>query len=457
MPESRSRRAPRRSQSQSVPERRRQQRGGAASGSSSNAPASSSSAVSRRGRWRRFLTDPLICYYLFIAVVLLLTFLGVIMVFSSSTVDLLSDGESPYSQLIRQGAYAIVGIAAAVALSFVNARRFPKWAFWILVAAGLLQVLTLTHLGRDAGGNGGWLALGPIEFEPAEILKFSLCLWMPFAIAVGKKRSVEHDGKVSGGKSFAVALAVCFLSFIMVMMGGDLGTGVILLMICAAAVFVGGLDIKQFWGGIVVVAAMVILLFVARSSNRMRRIMAAYTGCDAKGAAEGVCYQVIHGQYALASGGFFGVGLGASREKWDYLPEARNDFIFAIIGEELGFVGAVVVILCFVLLGWCLINVALRMPDHPYERLVLVCVAAWTCGQAIVNILVVLQLLPVIGLPLPYISAGGTALISNLAASGVCVSMMRQQDDIKRVLGAAAWANAKKKKAKKQQRRRRTA
>jgi len=388
--------------------------------------------------WNRlfsYIADPLVCYYTFIALVLILTGLGVIMVFSSSAVDLMSDGQSPYTELIMQGLYAVIGIAAAIGLSFVNAKHFPRWAFITLVIALLLQVLTLTHLGRDAGGNGGWLKLGPVEFEPAEVLKFSLCLWMPYSIHVGKTKTISMNKHTDGIRSYIPALAVCLFTFFLVMLGGDLGTGVILLMICVAVIFTGGIDGKKFTLGIIAIAIMVVSVFVIHSSNRMKRIMATYSGCNTTTAAQGICYQTIHGKYALASGGLFGVGLGASKEKWDYLPEARNDFIFAIIGEELGFVGCLFILICFVLIGWCLINVAFHMKHRPYEKLVLICVMVWTCGQALINVMVVLQILPVIGLPLPYISAGGTALISNLAASGVCVSIMRQQSDIKKVLG----------------------
>ena len=133
--------------------------------------------------------------------------------------------------------------------------------------------------------------------------------------------------------------------------------------------------------------------------------------------------------YAMGSGGLLGVGLGNSREKWGYLPAAHNDFIFAIIGEELGFVGAGLLILGFVTMGWCLVVVALQARDV-YPRMVLVCIAGWIVGQALINICVVLKILPVIGLPMPFVSSGGSALIMCLIAAGVAVQMMKQQPDV---------------------------
>ena len=141
------------------------------------------------------------------------------------------------------------------------------------------------------------------------------------------------------------------------------------------------------------------------------------------------CYQSIHAKYALASGGFAGVGLGNSREKWNYLPEAHNDFIFAIIGEELGFVGAIVIIIMFVLIGWCLECIALQSKDR-YTSIALVSIAVWIVGQAIINIMVVIGLLPVMGVPMPFVSAGGSSLIMCLTAAGVAISMMRQETQI---------------------------
>ena len=153
------------------------------------------------------------------------------------------------------------------------------------------------------------------------------------------------------------------------------------------------------------------------------------TGREKESDMQGVCYQAVHGKYAMASGGLLGVGVGNSGEKWGYLPEAHNDFIFAIIGEETGFVGASLVILLFLVLGWCMLVVALQSQDR-YITLVLASITVWIVGQAFVNIGVVVGLFPVMGVPLPFVSAGGSSLILCLGAAGVTISMMKQQPQI---------------------------
>ena len=156
--------------------------------------------------------------------------------------------------------------------------------------------------------------------------------------------------------------------------------------------------------------------------------MATYQTCSTAD-MQGVCYQAVHGKYAMASGGLLGVGIGNSGEKWGYLPEAHNDFIYAIIGEETGFVGASLVILLFLVLGWCMLVVALQSQDR-YITLVLASITVWIVGQAFVNIGVVVGLFPVMGVPLPFVSAGGSSLILCLGAAGVTISMMKQQPQI---------------------------
>lgn len=375
----------------------------------------------------QILREPIVCYYLFIAVVVVLTLFGLIMVFSSSSVDLVSTGESPYTQLISQSVFAVIGIIVAVIASLLPMKIYERLSFLLLGLALVLQALTLV-IGLSSGGNSGWIRLGPVVFQPAEVLKLALCVWLPSVINNGRRR------KLGNIKAYIVPLIFFLIGFALVLAGKDLGTGLIVLLIGAVGIFAGGFNLRVYAVAGVLGVLGIVGVFVLGSSNRMSRITALFSGCTDAADAQGVCYQSIHGRYALASGGFTGLGLGASREKWNYLPEAHNDFIFAIIGEEMGFIGAVMIILCFGLIAWCLVTIALKMKNHPYERLVLICITAWIVGQALINIMVVLQLLPVIGLPLPFVSAGGTALVMCLTASGVAVRMAKEQDDIKKII-----------------------
>ncbi|PLS31574.1 cell division protein FtsW [Bifidobacterium margollesii] len=378
----------------------------------------------------RCVFNPLWCYYGFIISVGALTIFGLMMVFSSSSVDLVAEGSSPWSSLSNQTVYAIVGIVVAFFLSKLPVRFFRKFAAVLLAVAIVVQLMTMVPgIGASAGGNVGWIRIGPISFQPAEILKWTVCLWMPSAILSIRKM------KLPTPKAWAVPVGIFLLAFASVIAGKDLGTAMIVVIIGGTALLVGGLPLPWFFGlgGLGVVG--VLLLFVGGNSNRMNRILAAYGTCTAE-QTKGVCYQSIHGAYAMASGGLTGVGLGNSREKWNYLPEAHNDFIFAIIGEELGFLGALAVILGFVVLGWCLINIAMHHQDA-YARMVLMCFVVWIVGQAIVNIAVVVGLLPVMGLPMPFVSAGGTAMVMCLVAAGTAVSMARSQTEIKAALARA--------------------
>ncbi len=398
------------------------------------------------------MRDPVICYYSFIICVALLLILGIVMVFSSSSVDLIAAGQSPYSKVIRQCLFAFVGVVFAVMAAHIDVDAYRHGSFFFFLITLCLQGLTLTQLGASAGGNSGWLVIGPVSFQPAELLKLSLCLWMPSTIVASRNARRYGRGFIEQLKPFSIALIGLIAAFGLVMAGKDLGTGIIILVIGGIALLCGGIDTRLMAGGIAVVATAVISVFVTGSGNRMDRIRALLSHCQSADDKLGVCYQVIHGRYALASGGFFGLGLGASREKWSYLPEAQNDFIFAVIGEELGFVGAFLVILAFALIAWFLGRVAwqMRPPAVPattaaakdtdirrqYARLVLICILGWICFQAFINILVVLQILPVMGVPLPFVSAGGTALIACLTASGSATAMMREQPEISAVFPA---------------------
>lgn len=212
------------------------------------------------------------------------------------------------------------------------------------------------------------------------------------------------------------------------MLGKDLGTAMIVLFIGFVAFLLGGYPGKVL-AAFAALGIIGIVGLIAYSPNRLNRVLAAYQECSGTDAQK-VCYQSIHAKYALAEGGLFGVGLGNSREKWNHSPEAHNDFIFAIIGEETGFIGAAIVIILFVVLGGCMISVALQTADR-YASVSLLCITVWLVGQALINIGVVVGVFPVMGVPMPFVSAGGSSLIMCLAAAGVAASLMRAQPQIK--------------------------
>lgn len=242
-------------------------------------------------------------------------------------------------------------------------------------------------------------------------------LWL--ALILTSKLQFLHDwkellfpiGPIAGG------------AIVLVLAGNDLGTAIILLMIVLGAGFYAGVRLKHL-GVAMAIVSVGGLAFAQLSSSRTQRIEAWLNGCSQEQDFMNTCWQTVHGWWALASGGIFGSGLGASRAKWNWLPEADNDFIFAIIGDELGLIGALVVLLLFVVLAVAYVRIA-RAATDPFAKIATSTAMVWIIGQAFVNIAVVLGVLPVLGVPLPLISAGGSALISTLLATGIVLSFAR--------------------------------
>jgi cell division protein FtsW len=231
----------------------------------------------------------------------------------------------------------------------------------------------------------------------------------------------------------AVPGAVLVLS--LVMAGHDLGTGIVIGLLVAGAFWVSGAPAKMLAAGGALAAFVVVNFFILGQGgerDRLGRILATYGQCTDP---QGECYQSLHGLYGLGTGGLFGVGLGASREKWRYLPEAHNDFIYAVVGEELGLLGTLLVLMLFAVLGLAMARVVRRHPD-PFVKITTAAVACWVVGQAFVNIGVVIGMLPVIGVPLPLVSAGGSALVTTMAALGMVISFARTEPGAAEALAA---------------------
>jgi cell division protein FtsW len=372
--------------------------------------------------WRSLL-NPLWCYHGFRMAVVGLTCFGLIMVFSSSTVSMTSQGKSPFVQLISQGGFCLIGMVLGFIVMMMPVVFWKRAGIVVMVIEMLVQALTFTPLGIDVYGNKGWLNLGFTTIQPAEFMKFAMCVWLPSSLHACSKLYRKE-----GIKAYRVPVVVYAAGLLLVVGGKDLGTAMILAFIGVVAFLVAGFPGKWMGGGALVLVALVAVLAIT-SPNRMKRILATYGDCSAAD-AQTVCYQSMHAKYAIASGGFLGMGIGNSREKWNYLPAAHNDFIFAIIGEETGFVGAAIVLLFFVILGWCMIVVALQVADR-YVAMVLMCVTIWIVGQAMVNIGVVVGVFPVLGVPMPFVSAGGSSMVMCLAAAGLVVGLMRSQPQIK--------------------------
>ena len=358
-------------------------------------------------------------YFLLLGTTLFLVIFGLVMVLSASSIESTVKTGSAYQEFSRQGLYALIGIPLMLVVSRMRAAFWRKWAWLVLGGALALQLLVFTPMGYGYGGNTNWVDFGPFSVQPSELVKLALIIWI--AHIVTAKAGLMHNWR-------HVALPigpVAMIAIGFVLLGNDLGTAVVMLSIVLGCLFFAGIRLRLL-ATVVAILAFCGLIIAFASPSRVKRITAWVNGCNEQNYID-TCWQSMHGTWALASGGIFGVGLGNSKAKWSWLPEAQNDFIFAIIGEELGLIGAVVVLLLFVVLAIVFVRI-IRANHNPFARVVTSGVLVWIVGQALVNIAVVLGLLPVLGVPLPLISAGGSALIATLIAIGVVLSFARNPE-----------------------------
>ncbi|WP_104116607.1 putative lipid II flippase FtsW [Arthrobacter sp. B1805] len=342
--------------------------------------------------------------------------IGLMMVLSASSVELVAAGESPFDTFTKQLMWAGIGSAALVVCAFIPLATYKKLSWLILLGSLAFSLLVFSPLGVEVQGNRNWIGIGPLTAQPSEFLKLSIIIWGSAILA--------RKAKLLGNwKHMAIPVVpAAMIAIGIVIAGKDLGTAMVLALIVVGLFFFAGASPKLFVGGLVL-GTIGILLAVTSSPNRMLRI-SAWLDPAAEGTAEGLGYQSAQALYGLAGGGVFGVGIGQSRQKVNWIPEAHNDFVFAILGEELGLVGALLVILLFAVLAYSIYRISKRSGDL-YVTYVSGAILVWIIGQAILNIAVVTGMIPVIGVPLPFISYGGSSMVAVLAAVGVLISCSR--------------------------------
>ncbi|MHA7860830.1 putative lipid II flippase FtsW [Tessaracoccus sp. Y36] len=364
---------------------------------------------------RALAASPMAPYYFVAASVAVLIGIGPLMVLSSSAALAQSTQDGPYHYALRQLAFLAIGLVFLVILSRLPSsllRRFG-WLFWV-IAVALLIAVQIPGLGVLVNGNRNWLLIGGSQFQPSEFAKLALVVWCGTIFHV--KRGRLHE---------PWQLAVPFvplggLILALVLAGHDLGTGLIIGLILVAVMWFIGTSLRVLLPLGAAVTGLALLL-VYGSGNRMSRISVFL---DPQSNTD-LSSQPMAALYALASGGWWGLGLGASKQKWGGLKDgAHTDFIFAVIGEELGLFGVLLIIAMFALLGWAGLEIAIRS-DKMFNRVVAAGITAWFLGQATINIFVVMHLLPVLGVPLPFVSSGGSALIASLMGVGVLLCLGR--------------------------------
>ena len=351
-------------------------------------------------------------FLLIASTALLLTGFGLVMILSATS----ATADDPYEAVIKQGLFAMLGIP----LMFVASRlplTFWKRAAWpALLAATAFQLLVFTPLGITNDGNRNWISIAGMQAQPSEFLKLTLALWL--GLVLSRKRTLLANWKHVFIPAVPIALAVMGT----VIAGHDLGTVLILVLILFGALFFSGVKLRIFILPVALVS-LGVAYFAIASPDRMRRYL-SFLNDDCLADYYGDCYQPLHGIWGLAGGGIFGLGLGNSKEKYSWLPAAANDYIFAIVGEELGLVGCIVVLALFALFAVGAFHIV-RKTDDVFVRITAGAITVWIVGQALLNIGVVLRLLPVFGVPLPFMSQGGTSLVSVLIACGVLLSFAR--------------------------------
>ena len=385
---------------------------------------------SRTPRWfaslREALDRPLTCYYLLLGASALLLTIGVIMVLSASSVYSYenNDGDS-YAVVKRQLMWVGLGLPAAFVASRMSQRMLRRFAWFGLVMAVFLLVLTRTPLGIEVNGNTNWLALGPVQIQPSEIAKLAVILWVAHVYAHKERRLHDWHQLV-----LPVVPGVLLVAGL-VIAGHDLGTALVILAILLGMVWVAGAPAKLFAFGFTVIGVGAFYLATTSVERRQRLFNFADPFKDYHDAG----WQPAHGLYALSTGGWFGQGIGASQQKWGDLPEAHTDFIFAVLGEELGLIGTLLVLALFLTIAYAAIRVATATRD-PFVRYMSFGITIWLLGQMIINVGMVLAMLPVIGIPLPLVSYGGSALLPSLVALGILVGFARSEPEAARALAA---------------------
>ena len=367
-------------------------------------------------------------YYLLLSATAMLVVIGLVMVLSASSVTSYSINKSSYTVFLSQLQAAVVGVIGAFVATRIRLVTWKRVSVPLLLAALLLQALVFVPgLGVSINGNRNWIQIAGQQIQPSEFAKVALVLFG--ATVLTKKR--RKLGELLHATVPLVFPAGALL-LLLVLGGKDLGTGLVLLAIIGGLLFAAGVPARMFLlagaGSAALAAAMVVT-----SANRMGRIKDWIGGGCVD--PHGSCWQTTHGQYALADGGWWGVGLGASREKWQWLPAAHNDFIFAIIGEELGLPGTLVIIGLFGLLAFACYRLVVRSGDF-FVRVATAGVMVWILAQAMINIGAVIGLLPVIGVPLPLVSSGGSALVTTLFGLGMLLSFARNEPGCREALAA---------------------
>jgi len=378
---------------------------------------------------QKFLTKPVSSFYILAICALSLSVIGLVMVFSASSIHSLDTRGNSVAIVLRQLAFFVISIPLAV---YLSQRTLEQWRalarFGLVLSAAILLILQIPGVGKTVNGNTNWIALPFVDIQPSELSKFLIILWASFMLA-----NKERNGKTRINVFLLIGPGfVAVMGF--VMLGRDLGTTCVIAAILVGLLFVSGIELRVL-GTLVAVGVVGLAISIVTASYRAHRFLVVldpFAAADYKNAG----WQPAHSLLGLASGGIFGVGLGGSRQKWGNLAEAHTDFIFAVIGEELGLIGTLLVLSLLAAMIYSIFKIALRCKD-PMSRYVCCGIGCWITVQTVLNVGSATSVLPVVGVTLPFVSYGGSALISLYIGLGYVFGSALRDPEVKKELQKA--------------------
>ncbi len=353
-----------------------------------------------------------------IATVIALVAFGVVMVYSASAVFASQQYHDGQHFLVRQAVYALVSIVLMVLLARFDYHRYRPFTYPMLAGAVGLMLVVALGFGRTVGGAARWIQVGPVNIQPAEITKLALIFWLAYSL------SKKADRIRSFSVGFLPHALMAGLLMLLCLKQPDFGSAVMIGLLTFVLLFAAGAKTGYMLGALML-AAPVVFALVAGSEYRMRRIRAFLEPFEHR---YDIGYQISESLMSFGSGGVTGVGIGDSRQKLFFLPEAHTDFISAIIGEELGFIGVSLLVAAFLVVVWRGLRAAFRAPND-YGTYLALGITMFLGAQAFTNLSVAMGLLPTKGLVLPFMSYGGSSLVVNCAAVGVLLNVTRARID----------------------------
>ena len=372
---------------------------------------------------QKFLAKPVNNFYILAISALSLSVIGLIMVFSASSIHALDTRGNAVAIVLRQLTFFVISIPLAI---YLSQRSLIQWRllarFGLLISIAILLILQIPGVGKTVNGNTNWISLPFVDIQPSELAKFLLILWASYMLA-----NQERSGKTRVNVFLLIGPGFGLVMFL-VLLGRDLGTACVIAAILGGLLFVSGIELRVL-GSLIAVGAIALAVLIATASYRLQRFLVVldpFAVEDYKNAG----WQPAHSLLGLASGGIFGVGLGGSRQKWGNLAEAHTDFIFAVIGEELGLLGTLVVLALLAALIFAIFKISLRCAD-PMSRYVGAGIGSWIAIQTILNVGSATSVLPVVGVTLPFVSYGGSALISLYIGLGYVIGSALRDPEVK--------------------------